>query len=246
MRISPRIAVLSALAVVASMLAGVGVVSAQTGQTGGQCAGDSQFVFSGWGFGRRASGTIVSPGSRAALGLPSSRAIAVGVAAGTYDVSAAAYDGHEDRAEESPQAHEQFHLEFLDDSGQIIDETGSTADLADEVDEATWVGPVGRVVLDRSAVEVRAVHSFTGSGPGTAHSVMPTCVGLDLVATTTTTVVSGPETTLPPETTLAPTTTVAAPTTTVAAPTTTIVTEVLGIQESDPAEPIPATPNFTG
>jgi hypothetical protein len=257
---SPRVALFTTVAVAASMVAGVGVVSANSGSLPSQCAGDYQYEWSGWGYARHGSGTIVSPGSNAALGYPTRRPVAVDMPAGTYDISAAAYDGDADRATDSPQLDEQFHLEFVDADGTVIATTGSTADLPDEVEEATWAGSVGRVVLDRPAVTVRAVHSFTGGGPGTVNSVMPVCFGADIVAppvTTTTTIVeeeeeeqTTPTTEAPTTTTAAPepetTTTTAAPTTTLAPTTTTVATVVLSVTEAVPAAAATGTPSFTG
>ncbi len=248
---SPRVAVFAAVAVASSMVAGVGVVSAYSGSLPSQCAGDYQYEWSGWGHARHGSGTIVSPGSNAALGFPTRRPVAVDMPAGTYDISAAAYDGDADRATDSPQLNEQFHLQFVDSDGAVIATTGSTADLPDEVEEATWTGSVGRVVLDRPAVTVRAVHSFTGSGPGTANSVMPVCFGADIVAppvtTTTTTIVDEEEEEQTTPTTEAPTTTTtAAPTTTLAPTTTTVATVVLSVTEAVPAAAVTGTPSFTG
>lgn len=260
---SPRVALFAGVAVVASMVTGVGVVSANSGSLPSQCAADHQYEWPGWGYGRHGSGTIVAPGSNAALGFPTRRPVAVDMPAGTYDISAAGYDGDVDRATDSPQRNEQFHLEFVDADGTVMATTGSTGDLPDEVEEATWAGGVGRVVLDRPAVTVRAVHSFTGTGPGTVNSVMPVCFGADIVAppvTTTTTVVeeeeqTSPTTTQAPPTTTAapdpepetePTTTTAAPTTTLAPTTTTVATVVLSVNEAAPAAAITATPSFTG
>ena len=125
-------------------------------------------------------------------------------------------------------------LQILDVGGSVIATTGATPDLADNVAEAWWTGGVGQVTLDRAATTVRALHVQAGGSDGYANSVMPVCVGVTLVA---------PPTTQPPTTSLSPTTTL--PTTTLA-PTTSAATEGLAVQESEPATPVTATPQFTG
>jgi len=189
---------------------------------------DTQFYgvtanFTGAGYDLHSTGTIVSTHSW----LPQSRTIAISLPAGTYDVDAVGYDGSPHRATDAAQPHEQYKLEFLNGAGNIIGTTGITGDLADLVQEATWAGSVGTVVLAEPATQVRAIHAFAGQViPGTPNSVMPVCLGINVnVPPTTTTAAPVTTTTAAPPTTVAPTstTTTAAPPTTVA-PTSTTTT----------------------
>ena len=229
----------AAVAAAASLVAGVGIVSASEETPALGCSGDQQYGFAGWGFGMHDTGAIVNSASNAAPRLPSSRSLPVDIAAGTYTIDTASYDGDDDRVDETAQPVEQFVLQFLDVGGSVIATTGATPDLADNVAEAWWTGGVGQVTLDRAATTVRALHVQAGGSDGYANSVMPVCVGVTLVA---------PPTTQPPTTSLSPTTTLPTTTlpTTTLAPTTSAATEVLAVQESEPATPVTATPQFNG
>jgi len=170
------------------------------------------------------------------------RTLTIDIPAGTYDVNTAGRDGYPERVGIT-QPNEQYHLEFLDADGVVIAESGSTTDLADLVESASWSGPVGTVELDRPAVAVRAQHSFPGDeSTSSANSVEPVCVGLTLQVPPTTT------TEAPPSTTVAVTTTsTASSSTTAPTPTTSVPgTAVQGVTESAPATPTVATPQFTG
>lgn len=182
--------------------------------------------FTGAGYDLHSTGTIVSTHSW----LPQSRTIAISVPAGIYNVDAVGYDGSPTRAGDAAQPNEQYKLEFLNAAGAVIGATGITGDLADLVQEATWAGAVGTVLLAEPATQVRAIHAFAGQIiPGSPNSVMPVCLGLNAYVPPTTTL---PPTTLPP-TTLPPTTSSTLPPTTLppetvppttAAPTTTTTT----------------------
>jgi len=245
--------------------AGAVVANGGVGPVPSSCNAEIQFSWPGVGFNLHTTGAIVS---NPVWVLPRSRTINAAIPAGTYDIDTVAYDGNPNRAGGTPQMFEQYHLEFLDSTGAIIASTGTTTDLADGVIEATWAGPVGQVVLDRAATQIRAMHSFPfHTVPDTANSVMPICVGVNPGVAPTTTTTAPPQTTLPPTTvvpttaapttttaaptttTAAPTTTTAAPTTTTAAPTTTttVKTQVLpAVEVAQTATPTDGNPSFTG
>lgn len=231
-------ALASAGITVAGTPAGAVAVNGGTGPVPATCNAEVQFSWPGVGFNLHTTGAIVS---NPVWVLPRSRTINASIPAGTYDIDTVAYDGNPNRAAGTPQMFEQYHLEFLDAAGVVIDSTGTTADLADGVMEASWAGPVGQVVLDRPVTQIRAMHSFPfHTTPDTANSVMPVCVGVTPGVVPTTTTVA-------PTTSAAPTTTTVAPTTSPAPTTTTVKTEVLpAVEVAQSATPTQGNPTFTG
>lgn len=229
-------------------------VGAQAGPAG-SCSGDVTT------FGTEYYGTA-DFGNRLIVPATASRTYSLGsaLAAGEYVVDAVSYDGYPDRVLTAPQPEEKWFVEFLSAAGAVLATTSATGDIADGVEEASWAGAIGSVVLADVATDVRIVHA--PAGDGSANSVRPVCIGATLVEppveTTTTTEAPATTTTEAPATTtsVAPTTsTTAAPTTTTtAAPTTTTTTtttvkvEVKAKVElpAAPATPQAGTPSFTG
>ena len=64
-------------------------------------------------------------------------------------MQAGSYDGYDGRELAEPQALEQFFIEFLDPFDSVIARTEVTMDLVDGTEEASWIGSVGRVGLNR-------------------------------------------------------------------------------------------------
>lgn len=257
--------------IAASAVAAVTVVPATTGAAAdpagaAYCATAGQSVtFPNAGFNAGGAATLVVAHSW----YPRSLTVSADIAAGEYEVITAAYDGYDGRAGTDEQAYEQYVLEFLDAGGAVIATSGMNADLVDFIEEASWTGPVGTVVLNRPATAVRATHAHLGDAAviaiGEAQSVQPSCFGVtstapptttttteptDSTTTTTTepTTSEPPTTTEPPSTTEPPTTTILGPTTSVTTTTTTTVpTQVLpSSQEMPDPDPVAATPTFTG
>jgi hypothetical protein len=200
------------------------VVSAQTGPAG-QCSASSlvPVAFPSAGFDAGYAGTIVSGNSYYRRSIT----VAAAVPAGEYQIDTVSYDGYTGRTGTAAQPYEQYVLEFLSASGDVLARTGPTADLADGVEEATWSGSVGSVVLAEDATQIRAIHrarvdSSFDPGPS-ANSVQPACVGVVPVQPPTTTT-EPPTTTVtePPSTTTEPpSTTTEPPSTTTEPPSTT-------------------------
>jgi hypothetical protein len=160
-------------------------------------------------------------------GWVTSRTYTAAIPAGTYDLSAASYDGYEGRAATTGQNREQWKVEFLGDGGTVLATSGVTPDLADGVQEASWTGSLGTLTLAAPATQVRTVHAFP-TDDRTAHSVKPVCLGAALQT---------------------PPTTTAPPTTTTPPPSSTIPTEVLPeilVPTTPPARPQTTQPSFTG
>ena len=222
-----RLRVAVVLALVAVLFVPASATASQNGPAAG-CQGADVAAWPAANYASDMAGHLAaSIVSQSFIGLPHERSIAVsGIPAGTYVVDTVAYDGSPGRESDPAQPNEQFVLQFLDEDGAVIAATGPTVDLTDFVEETTWAGSLGQVVLDRVAVTVRALHVLPGVDTPTANSVMPVCVGW--------TVVPPPTTTTPPTT--------AAPTTT-----TTVPTQVLPeVQEMPDPDPVVGTPNFTG
>lgn len=121
------------------------------------------------------------------------------IPAGTYDFNAVSYDGYLERDTTAPQPNEQWFAQLLDADGNVLAQTGATADLEDLVLEDTWTGPIGTVSWDGpDAVAVFIVHAAP-PGATSPNSVEPVCLGatpdpVDITQATTTTVASTPTT----------------------------------------------------
>ncbi|MEQ8842749.1 MAG: hypothetical protein RIB98_17340 [Acidimicrobiales bacterium] len=267
---STRLKLFTSLAVIAAMLVVPTTISSAQDSGVPTCSGAEQVIaFPNVGFNAGAAATIVAGNS----GYDRSKTVSAAIPAGEYAVIAASLDWYTGRSGTALQAFEQYVLEFIDADGDIIATTGLTADLEDFVEQASWTGSVGTVVLDRDAVAVTASHAYQNDAAvkaiGEAQSVQPSCFGVtNLNPTTTTSSTTSTTTTVvdPPSsssTTVAPTTTVieppssssttVAPTTTsggggiASTTTTTVATEVLPeVQEMPDPTPVAANPSFTG
>lgn len=232
-----------------------GDTAAASGQDPLHCGGEVQHVWPGHGFGAHAA----SIGSRPSR--PSSRTIGGTVEAGSHVVDTITYDGDTDRIDDAPQPNEQLVIEFLDAAGVVIAATGATPDLADSVEEATFSGTLGTVVLDRTATQIRAIHALAGVSTATANSLMPVCIGITSVGdpappptptVPTSTTVGATTSTVPglaPREAPTPTTSVAASGTgdpPASSPTDQRSTVVASVQEAPTAVPTAVQPRFTG
>ncbi|MGI9604142.1 MAG: hypothetical protein ACR2QE_19845 [Acidimicrobiales bacterium] len=130
------------------------------------------------------------------------------IPAGTYEVSAVAYDGYVGR-ETVFQANEVWFAEFIGGGG-VLATTGTTGDVPDGVTEAFWSGGLGTITLAADATQLTARHGFLTNG--VPNSVEPVCLGLTdvtppppttttLTPTTTTTTIVSTSTEAPPPTT---------------------------------------------
>ena len=179
-----------------------GDVGAQAGPSPAACGGDFASSFGSVGF-----NSVV--GDKLQSTSPTSRTFNLSspIPAGTYSVTAVSYDGYDGRSATQGQTQEQWFGELLSAGGAVLARTTSTGDLADGVEEATWVGGIGQVSLAETATQIRANHSAAGNPA--VNSVRPVCIGATLLAPPPTT----PPVTEPPATTQPPTTLPAPPTT---------------------------------
>lgn len=174
--------------------------------------------------------------------------LAAAVEAGTYEVETIAYDGFLGRAEE-PEPYEdseRYVIQFVDERGEVVGQTGVTDDLADGVDEVeqrfSW-----EVDLSGTATGVRFVMVADFEGPEDLVGVG--CVGISAVLAPVTTPTTETPPTIPP-TTAAPTPTTEAPTPTTATPTTSTPTTAapttappVAVSRELVATPVRALPN---
>lgn len=151
-------------------------------------------------------------------------------------------DSHTGRSTEWPQPAERYVVQFLDAGGSVIANSWASADLADDVDAASWSGSLGSLTLPADAVAIRAAHG--GGDPHTANSFTlgnaGICWSMPVVETPPTTeapVEEEPTPTTAPETDdTGETTTTTAPETDAAAPAPAPTPE----PEAPVAEPEPA------
>ena len=159
----------AALAIATLVLGIAGVVSAQSGPSGA-CSGTTvQFGSAFFG--------LEDGGNRLLSTAPVSRefALATPLAEGTYELNAVSYDGYEQRETIAPQTQEQWYAELLGADGSVVATSGTTADLEDETEEASWSGSLGSVTLSAPVSVVRVVHAAPGSP--SVNSVRPVCLG---------------------------------------------------------------------
>lgn len=94
--------------------------------------------------------------------------------AGDYTVKLVSWDGYEGR-QNVTQPNEQYKVVILNDSNQIIAETGSTGDLQDMVKTALFKDTVGGLLtLDEVGASVYALHTVYPDD-SSANSVVPIC-----------------------------------------------------------------------
>jgi hypothetical protein len=164
-------AVVAAGAVVLGAVLGVaGVVSAQS-EPLSECTGDVQINFGTEFFG------LDGYGNRLMSTSPTVRefALSTPLPAGTYDLSGVSYDGYINRELTPPQTLEQWYAELVSADGTVLATSGTTGDIDDGVEEATWSGLLGEVTIAEPATLVRTVHAAPGSA--NANSVRPVCLG---------------------------------------------------------------------
>lgn len=164
------IAVASALLVVVAILASAASVSAQTGPAA-DCIGGETTSFGSNFFG------LEDFGNRLLSTSPTTRefAIQTPIEAGTYALDAVSYDGYAGRELIPAQTREQWYAEFLAADGTVLATSGVSGDLEDSVEESTWSGSLGEIVLPQTATTIRVVHASPGSL--SINSVRPVCVG---------------------------------------------------------------------
>jgi hypothetical protein len=164
------VAIASALLVVVAVLASATSVSAQTGPAAG-CIGSNTTSFGSNFFG------LEDFGNRLLSTSPTTRefAIVTPIEAGTYVLQAVSYDGYAGRETIPAQTREQWYAEFLSADGTVLATSGVTGDIEDGVEESTWSGSLGEIVLAHTATTIRTVHAAPGSL--SINSVRPVCVG---------------------------------------------------------------------
>lgn len=90
------------------------------------------------------------------------------------------YDGYVNRASAGVQPHEQWRIVFKKSSA-VVATTGYTNDLADGVNQASWVGALGNVYLPAGADEIVLEHwCVANPGAPTPESVVPVSVCLSV------------------------------------------------------------------
>jgi hypothetical protein len=156
--------------IIASVLATATSVSAQPGPAA-TCSGavSTTFGTAYYGFedfGNRLFSTSV---------LSRDFALSSPLEAGTYDLDGVSYDGYINREATVPQTREQWYAVLLAADGSILATSGTTGDVADQVEEATWSGDLGEVTIAQTATTVRTVHAAPGSL--SSNSVRPVCFG---------------------------------------------------------------------
>jgi hypothetical protein len=164
------VAIASALLVVIAVLASATSVSAQTGPAAGCISGNTTSFGSNF-FG------LEDFGNRLLSTAPTTRefAIVTPIQAGTYTLNAVSYDGYAGREMVPAQTREQWYAEFLSADGTVLATSGVTGDIEDGVEESTWSGSLGEIVLAQTATSIRTVHASPGSL--SINSVRPVCVG---------------------------------------------------------------------
>jgi len=156
--------------VVGAVLGVSSVVMAQTGP-GGSCSGDSIVSFGSEFYG------IADNGNRLLSTSPTSREFPLPVPfePGEYDLNGVSYDGYEGRELTAAQTAEQWYAEFLSANGTVLATSGTSGDIDDGVEEATWTGILGNITLEDTATTIRLVHAAPSSV--SVNSVRPVCVG---------------------------------------------------------------------
>ena len=167
-----------------SMLAGGLAFGASAAGSQSGCYGSPVIQFDGPKLGSWAGGSTFVPSATYAASIP----------AGTFDLNGASYDSYEGRAQTPAQLSEKWFAQILDANGNVLATSGSTGDLPDGIDNASWAGGMGRVTLSAPATQVRVVHAHQVPDQSEANSVFPRCLGFSVIAppTTTTTTTTAP------------------------------------------------------
>ncbi len=116
-----------------------------------------------------------------------SKSFAASIPAGTYDLNGASYDSYEGRAQTPAQLSEKWFAQILDGNGNVLATSGTTGDLPDGIESASWTGGMGRVTLSAPATQIRVVHAHQTPDQSETNSVFPRCLGFSVVAPPTTT-----------------------------------------------------------
>jgi hypothetical protein len=163
-----------ALAVAGALLIGGATVSAQSGPSA-DCASTNVTNFGAQFFGTDDFGNRLLSTSPTTRVFP----LPTALVPGTYAVEAVSYDGYPGRDTIPAQPNEQWYAEFLSSDGTVLATTGSTADVADLVLEATWAGSLGEVTLGSTATQIRTLHADPGGV--SVNSIRPVCLGAEAV-----------------------------------------------------------------
>ena len=164
------------------------------------------------------------------------QALAAPIAPGTYELSALAWDGTStDKRLTQVEPYEYYFVQLLDAANNVLATSNLTVDLQDGVKQAEWFGSVGQISwAGADATQVKVTHGKIGEeDTQRVYAVCVSWLAVDPPTSSTSTTTTTDPVVTDPSTSTTTTTTSSIPT-------------VVLPETSQPPDPVPSQPSFTG